>query len=112
MTYLETIDQQSRGTLYLGYTNRHNSSFTHKRCGDLLNDLSGGYADKDELLEAGGDFGCVLSDAGLNDPQREAACKPAHQQSARLSDCPGCTHMFVCVEYPDTKGKTKKSKML
>ena len=105
--YLETVASESRGTLYLGYISLNDTAVLGKSCGDLLRDLSGGYADSVELVRAGGYYGCVLSRGGTNDPQRMEACQPSHQQNLRLSDCSSCTHLFVCAEYPDTKGITQ-----
>ena len=71
-------------------------------CDSLLVNLQGNFANSRELLDAGGNFGCLVSKNGLWDLGRRRACRNNQEHSLMLSKCKECSHMFVCIWYPES----------
>ena len=69
-------------------------------CADLLVDLTaidGGGAQ--ELLDAGGSFGCMRGKDGVAGDYTDA-CRSQYQETITLSDCEECNILAVCMRFP------------
>lgn len=69
-------------------------------CKDLLVNLQGGYANSQQLLAAGGNFGCWRSSDGISGINPSRSCKNNYQQNGYLQSCTHCDIMGICIRYP------------
>jgi hypothetical protein len=73
-------------------------------CRQLLQGLNY-FNDADGLVAAGGTFGCYATrfPAEVNN-----ACVPGYNQQGTLGACVSCTHMGVCIDYPNSRKSSPK----
>lgn len=99
---------------WTGYPASHNFTRLCKFYADL-NDLDGRnvpcwntihgiplYDDYTQLLNAGGNFGCMVSQDYPNDLPllSDYSCTDGYSQHVRIGDCVQCSYMAVCLRYP------------
>jgi hypothetical protein len=69
------------------------------QCSQLIKDINY-YDDAATIVEQGGTFGCYptkFADEVTN------ACVPEYNPETTLASCLSCTHMGVCIKFPDPK---------
>ena len=70
-------------------------------CEELLKDLPGSLANSQELLAAGGNFGCLWSKDGTwKEGLQRIFCRDDYQHNIGLADCSSCSHLYVCIRLP------------
>jgi len=81
------------------YVARTETALLTTPCRNLLVDLPPGYPTYNDLIQAGGNFGCSFTtrDDYL---QATSACFDNYQHTSTLSACSSCQKMFVCVRLP------------
>jgi len=67
-------------------------------CDQLLKGLNY-YDDAETLLRNGGNFGCYRT---RFPDEVNSACVPDYNQKVTLESCLSCTHMGICIDYPDS----------
>ncbi|ELT90262.1 hypothetical protein CAPTEDRAFT_205041 [Capitella teleta] len=85
----------------LCYITREDPELIDLPCKELLQDLRG-KGGAQELLDAGGNFGCWRSLLPVGeDPDISRSCRDNYQHDGNLSYCESCPVFAVCIRYPD-----------
>lgn len=89
------------------YLGEGDEVFWNTPCFGLLQGLSyfGSY---DQLLAAGGNFGCWTS-RGATSADIYNACADNYQHNVYLRECASCNFMAVCVRWPKTQATDDES---
>jgi len=95
MDHIESLPE-SWSTLC--YITTKDTDHVKKPCRNLLRDLPG-FKDSDALLDQGGDFGCLRVSDEMEGTGKEA-CREGFQHDTKLSQCPSCTSLVICIKYP------------
>lgn len=98
MHALEHTQSLPEGWSTMCYITADDTDHVKKPCRNLLKDLPG-FQDGDSLLAKGGDFGCLRVSPEMGGSAKEA-CRDGYQQDTKLSQCPSCTALVVCIRYP------------
>lgn len=101
---MENTQDLPEGWSALCYITTDDTEHAKKPCRNLLKDLPG-FQDGDYLLAKGGDFGCLRVSDEMEGTGK-GACREGYQQDTKLSQCPSCTALIVCIRYPETPGVT------
>jgi len=94
LEHIEALESWST----LCYIDTKDKEHVKKSCRNLLRDLPG-FKDAEALLDQGGDFGCLRVSDEMEGTGKEA-CREGFQHDTKLSQCPSCTSLVVCIRYP------------